>query len=166
MLTTSDIDEQATTLLRDVFGSIHNLKLPVDLNEIAGYCNLTVKQGDFEDPDIEGALDRNNRTVYLSENDPLDRKNFTLAHEIGHLKLHKDVNTELFFMHQLADLLAEGGDEKEAAADEFAAALLVPEQPLKTLWKVNQDILKMAEIFGVPPMVVRYRIKALNLKSN
>ena len=166
MLSTNDIDKKATTLLQDVFGSIGSLKLPVDLNEVALYCNLTVKQGDFKDADIEGALDRSSNTVYLSEHDTHDRKNFTLAHEIGHLKLHQDVNTELFFMHQLADLLIPGGDEKEAAADEFAAALLIPAQSLKALWKVNKSVIDLAGIFDVPTTVMRYRIKTLKLKSD
>lgn len=162
---TKVIDDRATNLLTSVFGSISAVKLPIDLNEIARYCNLTVQQGDFENKDLEGALDRSKRTIYLSEKDTFDRKNFTLAHELGHFKLHEDINTELFFMHQLTHLLTPTEDEKEGAADWFAASLLIPEQLLKSLWEVNKDIESLSNIFGVPKVVMRYRIDNLNLKT-
>lgn len=167
MNNTTDIDEKANDLLKSVFGDVDGIKLPIDLNEIAQYCDLKVLQGSFKDKDVEGALDRGSKTVYLSEDDTFDRKNFTLAHELGHLKLHSEVSTELFFMHQLTDLdlLVDSEDEKEAAADQFAAALLIPEQALKSLRKVNKNTIDLARIFGVPPAVMRYRLKKLGVKA-
>ncbi len=165
MLNTKDIDNQAAELLKNVFGNIDTLKLPVDLNKVAQYCNLNVRQGTFKDATLEGALDRASRTIYLSEDDTFEGKNFAMAHEIAHLKLHEGVKTDLFYMHQLKELLNadENDSSAESEADHFAASLLVPESILKSLWAVNKNIESLAKIFGVPEIVLRYRIKVLKL---
>jgi Zn-dependent peptidase ImmA (M78 family) len=167
MLDTKAIDDKTTALLTDVFGKVDDIKLPIDLNVIADYCNLKILQGSFKNNNVEGALDRSNKTVYLLQDDSFERKNFTLAHEIGHLKLHEDVKTELFFMQQLdqiADLQTHPEDDIEADADKFAASLLIPEPLIKSLWKINRNVEYLAKIFGVPMVVMRYRLKALKLR--
>jgi Zn-dependent peptidase ImmA (M78 family) len=160
-----DIDEKTKSLLEAVFGDINSLRLPVDLNRIADYFNLTIKQGTFEDADIEGALDRSTGTVFLSENDGFEDKNFTLAHEIGHYKLHEELERDIFTMHQLKGLLErQGKDQREDQADHFAASLMMPKGPVLSLWSAtSKDIDMIAKIFGVPKVVAIFRLKALKL---
>jgi len=161
-----DLEARTLAILKQVFGSIDSLKLPIDLNRVADACGLTIKQGDFNDPEIEGAFDRGSMTVFLSKTDPFDKQNFTLAHEIGHLELHKDLATNIFTMHQLSKILLDGNnDPQEEQANQFAASLLIPKQLLQPLWKASKDIEQLALIFGVPQIVMQYRLKQLKLQG-
>jgi len=164
-LSPKQIDDKTIELLEAVFGDIRSIKFPIDLNRVVEFCGLTIRQGKFQDEDLEGALDRQSRTVYLSKEDSYERKNFTLAHEIGHFKLHEQVKTDIFTMHQLRNLLVrQGKDPKEDQADLFAASLLMPEQPTRSLWQAsNKNVEMMSRIFGVPPIVARLRLKSLKL---
>lgn len=160
-----DIDAKTKSLLEAVFGDIETVKLPVDLNRIADHFGLTIKQGEFADSDIEGAFDRSTGTVFLSEEDSFEDKNFTLAHELGHYKLHKELERDIFTMHQLNDLLErQGKDVREDQADQFAASLMMPKQLVISLWSAtSKDVEAIAKIFGVPTVVARFRLKALKL---
>jgi Zn-dependent peptidase ImmA (M78 family) len=164
---TRDIDSKATVLLEQVFGDVDSLELPVDLNRVIEFLRMEVREGSFKDGDIEGALDRNKRIIYLSEEDTLENKNFTTAHELGHFKLHDNVATDIFTMHQLerlkdCDMPAES-DNEETEADYFALSLLMPKGLIEPLWKSARDIKIIAKIFGVPEFIARSRLKNLKL---
>ena len=158
-----DIDTKANALLTSVFGSIESLRFPINLGEVLEYCGLTLKEGDFKDEDLAGALARASKTIYVAEDDTPWRKNFTIAHELGHFKLHEDVATDLFYRHQVKQLMSTDADERETQANWFAASLLMPEKPLKELWKTFKDVDTLSRIFGVSRSAMRYRLKNLPL---
>lgn len=160
-----DIESKTKSLLETVFGDIDTIKLPIDLNRIADHFGLTISQGIFQDNSIEGAFDRSTGTVFLSEEDSFEEKNFTLAHEIGHYKLHEELEKDIFTMHQLNDLLErQGKDVREDQADQFAASLLMPKELVLSLWDAtSKDVGAIAKIFGVPTVVATFRLKALKL---
>lgn len=162
---TKEIDDTALALLKAVFGNIETMPLPIDLNRIVTYCGLVIKQGTFTtDLTTEGALDRKSKTIFLQEDDTQERKSFTAAHEIGHFKLHDNVKTDVFRMHDLDDLLTrEGGDVQEDEADLFAASLLMPKKLVETFWNITKDASILAKIFGVPTVAVEFRLKKLKL---
>jgi len=92
----------------------------------------------------------------------IEQKRFIIAHEIGHCCLHgktlKDGYIE--FLHK------DGYEnDHEKAASLFAARLLIPEQPLISIY--NKLILPtlngLADIFEVPKHLMRYRLKELKL---
>ena len=160
----TEIDEQATALLKAVFGSLDAVLFPIDLNQITQYCGLSVMQGTFKEPGLEGVLDRQKQTIYLAENAALPYQNFTAAHELGHFKLHADKKVDTFSMHDLNSLMqraAKGGEEAEA--DRFAASLLMPEKSFRAIWEATKDLEKISNIFGVPMVVVLYRLQSLHL---
>ena len=160
-----DIDSKTKSLLETVFGDVETIKLPIDLNRIADHFGLTIRQGTFQDEGIEGAFDRSTGTVFLSEEDSFEAKNFTLAHEIGHYKLHEELEKDIFTMHQLNDLLERRGkDVREDQADQFAASLMMPKKLVLSLWDAtSKDVEAIAKIFGVPTVVATFRLDALNL---
>lgn len=160
---TKEIDKEATQLLESVFGGIDNLKLPVNLNAVLDYCSLVLKEGDFSDKDIAAALDRSSKTIFVSAADKIERKSFSIAHEIGHFKLHKDIETDLFYRSQAAHLLGPEENQIETAANWFAASLLMPEKLVKEFWTIVKDVEKMSKIFGVSQSAMRYRLKYLKL---
>jgi len=164
-LNQAQIDAKATALLTKVFGDIASLKLPIDLNQIVRHCGLTIRQGVFSDDELEAALDRQSKTIFLSENDTFERKNFALGHELGHFKLHENVETDIFTMHQIERLLTRHGDDpKEDQADLFAASLLMPEKLVKSLWEAtSNNIESLSKIFGVPQEVAEFRLRTLKL---
>lgn len=160
---TKAIDKEATRLLESVFGDIDNLRLPINLNAVLDYCNLVLKEGDFSDKDIAAALDRANKTIFVSASDKIERKSFSIAHEIGHYKLHKDIETDLFYRSQAIRLLSPEENQIETAANWFAASLLMPEKLIKEFWEIVKDVEKLSKIFGVSQSAMRYRLKYLKL---
>jgi Zn-dependent peptidase ImmA (M78 family) len=129
-------------------------------------CGLTIKQGTFDEgEDLQGAFDRKSKTVYLAAEDDYPSKNFTLAHEIGHFKLHKEVKTDVFTMYQLKNLLdRDAKDPVEIQADMFASSLLMPKKVFSKFWDVTRSIPTLTLIFGVPAIAVRMRLSDLKLK--
>ena len=160
-----DIDVKTKALLETVFGDLQSIELPIDLNRIADHCGLIIKQGKFVDEEIQGALDRPSSTVFLSENDTFEDKSFTLAHEIGHYKLHEELKQDVFTMHQLKALRErQGKDMCEDQADQFAASLIMPKELVISFWKASsKDITMIAKIFGVSTDVAKFRLRALKL---
>lgn len=157
------IDSNAMELLESVFGDIDNLKLPVNLNSVLDSCGLSLKEGDFEDDNIAAALDRDSKTIFVSSNDGIKKKSFSIAHELGHYKMHQDVKTDVFFRNQATHLLDPEENHRETEANWFAASLLMPEKLVKELWDALKDVDKMSNIFAVSHTAMRFRLKHFKL---
>jgi len=93
----------------------------------------------------------------------INRKRYTLAHELGHYILHKDKNVDIvdttFFRNNETDSI-------EYLANEFAAKLLMPEDTVRYLVdnKGVKNIGELAEKFGVSASAMKYRIISLGYK--
>ena len=73
---------------------------PVNINEIVNVCKITKKEYPF-DNDISGVLiiDKSNQKVTIGVNSNTiseQRKNFTVAHELGHFILHNNNMSNTF----------------------------------------------------------------------
>lgn len=97
---------------------------------------------------------------------PDKRKLFSLAHELGHLFVHMGFgdrakwNVERDYIESYA---RNGYDEEEYQANEFAAALLMPENEFKSLYAQKQSIAEIAGFFGVSTDAAEVRAKWLGL---
>ncbi len=70
-----------------------------------------------------GYLDKVTKTVYIKLDISQERKNFTLAHELGHILMHKDMQV----MHrQVARKKGHPRPKLEQEADYFASCWLMP----------------------------------------
>src|SRR5947207_958730 len=104
---------------------------PVPVEEIARELGVRVSFEHF-DPEISGILyrDGSNAVIAVQATHPKTRQRFTIAHEIGHLRLHKgrpmfvDRSVRVDRRDENASL---GIDPDEIEANSFAAALLMPE---------------------------------------
>lgn len=99
-------------------------------------------------------------TVYLSEESATVRQAFTIAHELGHLYLHTDMNAA-----GEASFARRGSDRQEWEANWFAAELLMPEKEFRIAAKEcwgNPDLL--ADRFGVSTAAALIRLKSLGLE--
>jgi Zn-dependent peptidase ImmA (M78 family) len=103
-----------------------------------------------------------------------NRQRFTIAHEIGHLELHrKQIESEVHVDRDFPILLrgphsADGTDEFEKEANLFAAELLMPrrfmEQALQDKsFDIDDErpIMELARKFQVSKQAMEYRIRNL-----
>lgn len=133
------------------------VKVPVPIDNIVemglkltlGFDDL---RGRFGDQDVFGMIALPSGDILIDERlDPsenpskLGRYRFTLAHECGHWVLHRKLfQSDPNQLHLLdadscaANLVCRSGDSKsfaESQADQFAAALLMPEALVQTEWE-------------------------------
>ncbi|SVD90838.1 uncharacterized protein METZ01_LOCUS443692, partial [marine metagenome] len=151
-LKNSTIEKESFNLLTSFNNSIGKKVAPpipvFDIIEYLGYNVDFRKDGIYEDKNILGGLNVDEKTVEINENlsHQEGRMNFTAAHETGHIILHAPIYSEQNKRHesntQTADKLNilcrkdEGfeGDKKEPEewqADKFAAYLLMPTASVK-----------------------------------
>ncbi len=109
-------------------------KPPVPVETIARRLGAEVRYSPFEG-DISGGVFRDESRVTIGVNslDHPNRQRFTVAHEIGHMLLHKgkEVHIDRTFRINLRDdASSQAVDPEEIEANRFAAELLMPEAML------------------------------------
>jgi Zn-dependent peptidase ImmA (M78 family) len=123
--------------------------LPVNLDRIIRYCELTWQWGDLPAEQL-GIIELSNDLVTINRSLRFDehRKRFTLAHELGHHLLHKELlerNRLTSFgetMITLANTTPVSGDELswlEHHANHFAACILMPRKTVIEQYKRYYD---------------------------
>ncbi len=142
---------------------------PVHPVEIAEKLGVNVIAGPDTGNGLSGALViRGGQAVIVyNSSDPLVRRRFTVAHELGHYVLHTapDIDAVLF----RDDRSSKGTSVKEIQANAFAAALLMPEHlvrerisgPIPSIH--NDDIDLWARRFKVSSQAMAYRLMDLGL---
>lgn len=110
----------------------------VDINKIATKLGIRVIEEDLPD-NVSGVLDcrtKEETIVLLNKHHHENRKRFSLAHEMGHFVLHKmsgvHMDTKIFLRSEAPIL---HGIKIEREANQFAAALLMPELQIRNAWK-------------------------------
>ncbi len=146
------------------------LEPPVDLDRVAAKLNLIVEYREFV-PQIDGLYLRLPgappviaiNSSYLK---PLERRRFTLAHEIGHHLLAGRISSteRLFFL----DTESRRRTLLERACDRFAAVLLMPEEIVRSYFNELESnpgkrVAIMAGRFGVSRWAMRRRLRELGL---
>lgn len=102
------------------------------------------------DDDGVGAMITVNRT------ESAQRQRFTVAHELGHLFLHKEKRHH-------RDMRFSGFDKSEVEANQFAADLIMPGW---MLWRAASDyptVPSLARLFDVSEYAMEYRVKTLKI---
>jgi Zn-dependent peptidase ImmA (M78 family) len=150
---------------------------PVPVIAIANELGISV----FESVDFangEAGLIRKEEdgsyAIYLNALDAPTRQRFTIAHEIGHFILHKDLldkgeefvdNIKQPFngvLHRTTGKPHQQEERKrEVEANEFAANLLMPGETFKSVWNQNEVIEPVAEYFNVSSAAATIRAKDL-----
>jgi Zn-dependent peptidase ImmA (M78 family) len=134
---------------------------PIPVHRIAEEHGVDVVFADFgkHADTVAGFCDFNQAKLFVNRKDRPDRQSFTIAHELGHWVLHRN----LFLSHpERYPILARHADpnnsdplEKEANA--FAANLIVPGrllQPIRTA-----PVAVLAKAFGVSPTMMSFRVR-------
>ncbi|HDL02245.1 MAG TPA: ImmA/IrrE family metallo-endopeptidase [Candidatus Pacearchaeota archaeon] len=156
---------------------IDRLNIQNDLNfpetsiiEAAKSLGISLKIAKFKEDDIAGVLDygeeNKNPIIFVSELDSEKKRNFTIAHEIGHLLLHPNNGVRLKVdRHNFQNLTTKDITEEEA--DYFAAALLTPAHKVKEIRFKSRmyewDLINFcSDYFNVSKSVIANRLKWIN----
>ena len=145
---------------------------PVPVERIAKLLDVQLRYSPL-DEELSGM-------IYVKEGTPIiginvlhhpNRQRFTIAHECGHLLLHKQhltkkIHVDKTFPMLMRDSTSTMGIEKmEIEANLFAAELLMPESlMMKTMGNKSFDIddensvISLARIFTVSPAAMHFRI--------
>jgi Zn-dependent peptidase ImmA (M78 family) len=127
------IEEAADHLLDEYRDFAGGLTLPVPIESIAEhflkYDLEITDQGLFADPSFLGGISFETNTIFVNASieDHEGRYTFTIAHEIGHHVLHRDIYDDL--VADRSQILCREEKHKpliEKQADRFAAALMMP----------------------------------------
>jgi Zn-dependent peptidase ImmA (M78 family) len=129
-------------------------------------------------PQVSGLLVRRGSQVLIAvkRSDPPNRRNFTVAHEIGHHVLghqfqagehvHVDKGN---YISQRGPRSSTGVDPKEVEANQFAAALLMPSSFVRAAANrlgspiLDSDVSALAEMFKVSEQAMTIRLTGLGL---
>lgn len=140
-------------------------RAPVDLGGMAAALGVQVVHDRALAPDISGKIERSGngfRIVINGTHGPL-RQRFTLAHEIAHYVLHRDLIGDGVTddaMYRSARL----SDEYERQANRYAADLLMPARLVRAAWRDGvRSYADMAERFDVSAEAARIRMRDLRL---
>jgi len=109
---------------------------------------------------ISGLYDVRTNEIIVNREDPASRQTFTIAHELGHFLLHKELYErypEDYRVLSRAPIRA-SKDPLEQEANAFAAHLLVPRKFLDQ-YRDIADSRELSRLFIVSEEVIRYRLQ-------
>ena len=114
--------------------------------------------------EMSGALRKegNRWVIYVNRSDSQQRKLFTVAHELGHFFVHRQLCNEFVD----GQLISRDDQERHAVieleANEFARNIIMPEVNVRELvtGKITSDTLQsFAQSFGVSTLAMETRLK-------
>lgn len=170
--TKSSMEDRAAEILK----KLKIDKAPVPVERIAKHLGATLQFEPFDGKDdVSGMLFRDaERTVIgINSKHVRTRQRFSIAHELGHLQLHKGkmyVDARVNFRDAVSGLAI---DQEEIEANAFAAALLMPQTLV--LNEIRKAIKKreshdvpvivdeLARAFDVSKQAMEIRLKNLGL---
>lgn len=164
-----EIEKSAMEILQK-----HGLfSLPIDPVTIANKAGIKVHNATFSDEGVSGMVARRgkNITMLVNQSDPPYRKRFSIAHELGHHFLHLtedgEIVTKKIDLFRVYFKPEDKGDEekrRDVEANQFAAALLMPETFVKDFYeKKSLNLKQMAKKFNVSEEAMGIRLEVLRL---
>ena len=134
-------------------------QFPVPLERIAeylGYASLQFAPG-TSTGEVSGAVNHQQRKIYVNATDSARRQMFTLAHEVGHVVLHGER------FENFVDYRSNGNkDSRELEADSFAGELLMPEFHFRNTWTTWDGVASIvAATYGVSEQAAKVRASVL-----
>ncbi|HJQ08374.1 MAG TPA: ImmA/IrrE family metallo-endopeptidase [Candidatus Saccharimonadales bacterium] len=142
-------------------------KPPVNVFDIAANEEIDVVY--FSPPDdakdVSGLLVKEEKRVYLNADEPMERRAFTLAHELAHYFLEHEPSE--YGVYRRSSLYLSEKSLTEREADRFAAELLMPQEFVTELMKkyslTARDTDVLAKMFVVSQVAMDRRLKELGI---
>lgn len=169
---------RAEARARELLESAGQLTPPIDVEALANSVDAKVHRQVFE-RGLSGVLIRQNghSVIGVSATDADVRQRFTIAHELGHLLLHPGrslIMDPAVRVNRRDDISSLATDAEEIEANQFAAALLMPEllvrkaldrlsneNPARGVESLVDDL--ATGIFSVSTQAMGYRLVNLGL---
>jgi Zn-dependent peptidase ImmA (M78 family) len=157
--------ELETRTTFDVIGE-HSRSAPVDVERIARDLGIKIYHESLESG-VYGKLARDSRStsgfsIYINKSDSRLRQRFTIAHEIAHFVLHRDlVDSEIVDRQLYRSHL---GNKYESQANRFAVGLIMPSELIvEAFEKLSRDPAVLARKFQVSLAAMKIRLESLGL---
>ena len=150
---------------------LKKLAPPISISELVEKNNIQLLEVVFDDPNLSGAIKRTEEgfKIFVNAHEPLTRKRFTIAHELGHFFL-EDFQTNQEEITRTEDIFFRFPPEtpsdktREVKANYFAACLLMPSFLIKEFWEITRrDLQRMADFFLVSELAMGIRLEELGL---
>jgi len=143
----------------DLNAILHKLKIRLVIRPLKEFEKLVDKNG------VSGFLLKtgNDYAIFVEESDPIERKRFTIAHEMAHKILNHIDDDEYVSIYFRDDYSSDGTKVEEVAANAFAATILMPEKIIRHVYSLTSDIPMTARYLGVSDSSVRFRLKNLGI---
>lgn len=116
--------------------------VPVDVELLAKSLGIDVVYSNLDD-ETSGMIEKTNNNRYrivVNSNHPLTRQRFTIAHELGHYFYHRHligdgVSDDRVYRSSASGAYANTaiGRKEESQANQFAATILMPMDPIRRL---------------------------------
>lgn len=145
----------------------HTQEAPVNVASIARDLGLAVYHDERMPKDIAGKIVRESTSpggysIYVNAGDPPRRRRFTLAHEIAHFVLHRDLIGDGLIDDGL--YRSKLGGHYERQANRMAADILMPAALIKGYYRGGtQSFADLGRIFDVSEAAMRIRLGELRL---
>lgn len=147
---------------KTIIQNFHN-NIPVKVGEMARAFGLDVKVSTL-DVGISGMIhpDGDGYKIVINKHEPEYRRRFTLAHELAHFLLHRDligsgISDNVLYRSQLSDAM-------EAEANRLASDILMPSEKVKEaqselqISKLADAVSLLAQRFKVSEEAMRIRL--------
>ena len=133
---------------------------PVDIHDLCASINITTEKRSDMPQNISGCIVKQARggKIFYNGKHPLRRQRFTIAHELAHWLLHKDLLPDEY----VENILLRGGlsNKLEADANRLGAEILMPTEAIDDYTASHKalSIVDMAYSFGVSPHGMSVRL--------
>ncbi|MFD7094191.1 ImmA/IrrE family metallo-endopeptidase [Streptomyces xanthophaeus] len=148
---------------------------PINPCDLARELDILVVPQRMDD-DVSGMLLRKDGSCVIGVNKAhsRERQRFTVAHELGHLRLHEgrplilDTDARVNYRNSVSSMAT---DREEIDANRFAAALLAPEEMVRRAaqrisFRTTDDLVRaLAQQFLLSEMAMTYRLMNLGIVS-
>lgn len=168
---------------QELFDSIKDKyihSIPVDVVGLANELGIEVYEEKFDSETMSGYISKDDNGYFISVNEkhPATRKQFTIAHEIGHFVLHQDllesdsllptyykVGTGInVALPRCNEINSDEYRKKETEANRFAADLLMPEKEFINAANYCEDLNDLATNFKVSVGAASIRANTLGIE--
>ncbi|DAA89077.1 TPA: hypothetical protein CPT87_02880 [Candidatus Gastranaerophilales bacterium HUM_5] len=153
--------------------------IPVDVVSLANDLGIEVYEKEFENKSISGYISHDNNGYFICVNKkhPATRKQFTIAHEIGHFVRHRELLDNGSLLPTLykigdginvciprADFMSPEYRRLESEANRFAADLLMPQAEFIQKANECEDLTELAKAFKVSVGAASIRANNLGIE--
>lgn len=124
----------------------YNIDIPItNIDDVVKTIGGTINELPYADLRCDGQIKKNSSesfVILISQNQSIPRRNFTIAHELGHLFIHMGYldKKELWEKQDSTTVYNRvGANDDEYKVNEFAAAFLMPKEEFYNSLQRHED---------------------------